>query len=228
MLRRTKTTLIDGKPLLNLPSRTVNVLRLDFASNEQKFYNAIEKKMKESAKAIHRSNEAGNNSMNYLSLLLRLRQASCHPSLINSNDVPEPISASTDPSSKSLDMDELSAMVGQISIEKSKCEICRKRFGGVSKFGRLSETERRQCVDCVDILGKSKNEGGLQSNWVSSAKVDAILKKIGEIFAASGDDKVLVFSQWTSFMDILQIALERGKYRYARYDGKVGHSISNS
>jgi SNF2 family DNA or RNA helicase len=71
------------------------------------------------------------------------------------------------------------------------------------------------------MSGSGTKEGGLKSNWVSSAKVDAILNKIAEIYAASDSDKVLVFSQFTSFLDIIQIALERGGYLFARYDGKV-------
>jgi SNF2 family DNA or RNA helicase len=63
MLRRTKTTTIEGKPLLNLPTRTVNELRVKFGAGEQRFYNAIEAKMKETAKAIHRSADTGNKAM---------------------------------------------------------------------------------------------------------------------------------------------------------------------
>lgn len=130
MLRRTKTTLIDGKPLLNLPSRTVNVQGVSFASNEQKFYNAIESKMKDAAKAIHRNADKQNKAMNFLSLLLRLRQASCHPHLINQNDVPEPIGPTTTEGTGD-EVDDLAAMIGKIEIFKDKCEICRKRFDAV-------------------------------------------------------------------------------------------------
>lgn len=124
------------------------------------------------------------------------------------------------------DVDDLAAMMGQVNIDKSKCEICKRRFGIPFLLSSLSDTENRKCSDCSTLTnGDFSKEGGLKENWVSSAKVDAILKKIGEIFAASNDDKVLVFSQFTSFLDIIQIALEREGYLFARYDGKMNSKV---
>ena len=46
MLRRTKTTLIDGQPLLNLPLRDVRLFSSHFQKEEKEFYLAMENKMK--------------------------------------------------------------------------------------------------------------------------------------------------------------------------------------
>lgn len=46
MLRRTKTTKIDGRPLLNLPARNVALEKVLFTAEEQDYYNQLEQKMK--------------------------------------------------------------------------------------------------------------------------------------------------------------------------------------
>ncbi len=44
MLRRTKDATIDGKPILTLPPRIVNVVPCQFDKAEREFYDALEKK----------------------------------------------------------------------------------------------------------------------------------------------------------------------------------------
>ncbi|KAI8381219.1 SNF2 family N-terminal domain-containing protein [Radiomyces spectabilis] len=80
-LRRSKQAKINGKPILQLPERTVHFTHIDFSPDERQFYEYI------NSKAQARFNkylEAGTVMKNYSSvlvLLLRLRQACLHPSL---------------------------------------------------------------------------------------------------------------------------------------------------
>lgn len=73
MLRRTKTTLIDGKPLLDLPARNVIVVNPNFTPEELLFYKALEERTKTTFSKLARS-ESNHNYMSMLLLLLRLRQ----------------------------------------------------------------------------------------------------------------------------------------------------------
>lgn len=59
----------------------------------------------------------------------------------------------------------------------------------------------------------------VEKNWTESSKVLALLKHLKEL-KASGL-KGVVFSQWTSFLDLLQIPLRRMKYDFVRLDGTL-------
>lgn len=83
LLRRTKQDTIDGKPLIVLPKRVSDVLEQEFDDNDEKaVYKAVQEK---SVVAVNKFLVAGTLAHNYSSvllLLLRLRQACCHPFLI--------------------------------------------------------------------------------------------------------------------------------------------------
>ncbi|EWC43465.1 hypothetical protein DRE_07575 [Drechslerella stenobrocha 248] len=82
MLRRKKDSLVDGKPLLVLPPKNIEVIHPVFSGDEQELYNAVEQNVQ---LRFNRYLEAGSVSQNYtyvLLLLLRLRQVCCHPRMI--------------------------------------------------------------------------------------------------------------------------------------------------
>lgn len=83
LLRRTKTSQIDGKPILSLPPKTVQLVHAVFSPDEKEFYDALESKSKIQFNKYVKQNSVGRNYSNLLVLLLRLRQACCHPHLIN-------------------------------------------------------------------------------------------------------------------------------------------------
>ena len=82
LLRRTKTSLIDGKPIINLPPKREEIQHVVFSKDEQEFYDALESKTQIQFNKYLRANTVGKNYSNVLVLLLRLRQACCHPHLI--------------------------------------------------------------------------------------------------------------------------------------------------
>lgn len=74
MLRRLKTDMLDGEPLVSLPGRDVAVVVCEFDEEERAFYTALQDKMQ---LALNKFIEAGTVMNNYtavLTLLLRLRQ----------------------------------------------------------------------------------------------------------------------------------------------------------
>ena len=82
LLRRTKTSLIDGKPIINLPRKSEEIQHVVFDEEEQIYYNSLESQTKIQFNKYLRANTVGKNYSNVLVLLLRLRQACCHPHLI--------------------------------------------------------------------------------------------------------------------------------------------------
>lgn len=81
MLRRMKTSKLDGKPLLNLPPKTEETSHAVFSEDERSFYNQLESKTQITFNKYQRAGTVGKNYTNILVLLLRLRQACCHPHL---------------------------------------------------------------------------------------------------------------------------------------------------
>lgn len=81
-IRRTKDSVIDGKPILQLPEKTIVVHECVLDEAERQIYSAIE------SKAQVRFNnylKAGTVMKSYhviLLLLLRLKQTACHPQLV--------------------------------------------------------------------------------------------------------------------------------------------------
>ncbi|KAF4637235.1 hypothetical protein G7Y89_g851 [Cudoniella acicularis] len=94
LLRRTKFSLIDGKPILNLPPKTEEIQHVVFSEDEQAFYEALESKTQIQFNKYLRANTVGRNYSNILVLLLRLRQCCCHPHLIT--DVEQALPAGAD------------------------------------------------------------------------------------------------------------------------------------
>lgn len=82
MLRRTKKSTFEGKPILVLPERITMVDNPVFDEDEKSFYQAIEQKTQLQFNKYLRRGTVGSNYSAILVLLLRLRQACCHPHLI--------------------------------------------------------------------------------------------------------------------------------------------------
>jgi SNF2 family DNA or RNA helicase len=74
MLRRCKTDVLNGKPLLELPGRHLSVVSCEFDEDERQFYLALESKVEEAMQKFVKNNEVMKNYTNVMVLLLRLRQ----------------------------------------------------------------------------------------------------------------------------------------------------------
>ncbi|KAK1833199.1 ATP-dependent helicase ULS1 [Podospora conica] len=83
MLRRTKTSVIDGKPILTLPPKTEIQDHVVFSPDEGDFYKELETKSVVKFRKFMRAGTVGKSYSQVLTLLLRLRQACCHPHLLD-------------------------------------------------------------------------------------------------------------------------------------------------
>ncbi|GAB7366582.1 hypothetical protein MBLNU230_g8568t1 [Neophaeotheca triangularis] len=82
MLRRTKSSTYEGKPILVLPQRTTDTDNVEFSQDETDFYKALESRSQLQFNKYLKKGTVGTNYSAVLVLLLRLRQACCHPHLI--------------------------------------------------------------------------------------------------------------------------------------------------
>lgn len=83
---------------------------------------------------------------------------------------------------------------------------------------------RASLKDVQTCLVEAANEGGDESADdemdlnQSSSKLEGLMKILG---ASKGDSKTIVFSQWTSFLDIVGARLENSGYKFCRLDGTM-------
>ncbi|KAK7999055.1 hypothetical protein PG991_014730 [Apiospora marii] len=89
--------------------------------------------------------------------------------------------------------------------------------------------EKKKVITLADLKRESQRNATakaaylqrLRKDWVSSAKIDATMELLRRLRDEKPDEKILVFSLWTSFLDLLEVPLHDGKFTYARYDGSM-------
>lgn len=78
MLRRTKTTLVNGKPILELPDRLVEIVDCPFDLGERAFYDKVNELVQNRLETLQQQGGVAKNYTSMLMLLLRLRQGTYH------------------------------------------------------------------------------------------------------------------------------------------------------
>ncbi|KAG6865601.1 hypothetical protein C0991_001025 [Blastosporella zonata] len=210
MLRRRKDQTIDGKALIELPKRTVEVISCDFDPSEQVFYNSLENKMESVIEKL-----MGNGKNNYISvllLLLRLRQACNHPILVTQdykadNDALDP------KAKKNTDEDDDDDLVGafaQLGVTR-KCQMCTIELNSRNTAPDVTEA---LCVDCAPLALQAKEA---EKTRPSSAKIRMILKLLADIDQRSNStEKTIIFSQFTKMLDLVEPFLQGKGIEYVR------------
>jgi SNF2 family DNA or RNA helicase len=83
LLRRTKDQKIAGKPILALPTKTIEIVRCELSGEERLFYDHLFSNAKHTFNSYMTEGSAVDNKyMQVLELLLRLRQTCDHPCLL--------------------------------------------------------------------------------------------------------------------------------------------------
>jgi SNF2 family DNA or RNA helicase len=71
---------------------------------------------------------------------------------------------------------------------------------------------------------KAKYLRRLRKNWISSAKIEKTMELVSDIVAKDPTEKILIFSQFTSLLDLLEVPMLERHMRYQRYDGSMSMS----
>lgn len=82
MLRRQKSTVIDGEQICKIPPKHEHRQSVEFSHDEHELYQAIQTQTQVKFNKYLKRGTVNNNYAYILVLLLRLRQACCHPHLI--------------------------------------------------------------------------------------------------------------------------------------------------
>ncbi|TPX13914.1 uncharacterized protein E0L32_005614 [Thyridium curvatum] len=168
MLRRMKNSQIDGKPILNLPPKTEEVKHVVFSDDEQGFYKALETKAQLQFNKYVRAGTVGKNYSNILVLLLRLRQACCHPHLNLDFE-------STGNGTEGIVEEDMVALAKKFdasvverlkAVEAFECPIC---MDAVLDPRFIVPCGHDACQDCLIKLAENAAQNGLQAGREENA-----------------------------------------------------------
>ncbi|RAL38812.1 hypothetical protein DM860_013493 [Cuscuta australis] len=86
------------------------------------------------------------------------------------------------------------------------CPICRRTLN------------KNELITCPSA---NKFRVDVEKNWKESSKVKKLLDCLQCISRSGSGEKSIVFSQWTSFLDLLEIPLKRNGIGFLRFDGRL-------
>lgn len=135
LLRRTKKSKINGQPIIQLPDKHTVEDRASFDKDQLEFYKALEEKAQIQFNRYVRNGSIGNNYSNALVLLLRLRQACCHPALVTN----------------SKDFQQVAAELGETNMVENAKLLTDK------VVDRLKAEEKDEGLECPVCMDASEN-----------------------------------------------------------------------
>lgn len=183
----------------------------------------------------------GANFMRVVSLVLRVRQVCCHADLIP----PEVIEVANHVVQRAergerLSEEDATKLLEQLNgLINDECAVCLEALEP-EQVSILSTCHHIFCSSCVhkitnhscplcrtpfspeEIIDKAQAQSAAtprkKGGSCRSPKVQAMLNFMAQM---KPDEKGVIFSQWTSFLDIIQAALAENGYTYTRIDGTM-------
>ena len=228
LLRRTKQeTNAEGERLVQLPQRNVVVEELEFSPAEHEFYQSLFAKTRVKMNEILRESHRGiEGYANVLVMLLRLRQACCHPMLVKA--------ANTD-----LSEDAALQCMRCEQEDATMSTPCNHSFCRSCLEGALQSTRSPQCPICPSLVSAlqcgpmrsgssqpvSPSMSPVVPAGITSVKIRALIRHLLAIRSEESDGrgpiKSVVFSQWTSMLSLIEIALHAEDICFVRLDGSL-------
>ncbi|KAH8661940.1 SNF2 family N-terminal domain-containing protein [Xylariales sp. PMI_506] len=159
LLRRTKNSKINGQPIIDLPPKSEFVDHVIFGEDEHKYYRDLERDSQVKFSKFLREGSVGKKYQVVLVLLLRLRQACCHPYLhitdveFVNNDIPLNVMINH---AKALKPDAVRRIK---EAEDFECPIC---YDGVTNPSILL-CGHNTCPECLVNLTQQAEEQNRQA-----------------------------------------------------------------
>ncbi|XP_029937610.1 helicase-like transcription factor [Myripristis murdjan] len=241
-LRRTKTSEVNGRPLVSLPEKVVCVEQVKLTQEEREQY---ELARTEGRNTIRRYMAEGTVLRNYadvLAILMRLRQLCCHPDLLAkiSSDL---AAAATPAELRERLIEKLRLVLASGSDEE--CSVCLDsvRLPVITHCAHVycrpciaqvisTEKEMARCPLCRSEIKTNElvefppeemeeEDSANSQNWRSSSKVDALMGNLRRLQFEDRSIKSLVVSQFTRFLTILETPLREHGFSFVRLDGTM-------
>ncbi|CAG9314918.1 unnamed protein product [Blepharisma stoltei] len=240
VLRRTKASkLANGSPIISLPPLNIDTIYLAMHIEERRVYDRLFNHTKARFRSLISQGRLKSYISSVFELLLRLRQLCNHPFLImNKNDADplESIDKFFNKVVENTSENYINELVDKIKQgEAMDCPVCLDMIDDavITKCGHfmcrlcgVQQVEKnRNCPLCKAVLTahdlttvprENKFQLDITKEWRSSAKIEYLLNLLQE-----SNEPTVVFSQWTTMLDLLEIALKKAEISYARLDGSL-------
>ncbi|CAN4097499.1 unnamed protein product [Withania somnifera] len=243
LLRRTK----KGRAAdLALPPRIVTLRKDSLDVKEEDYYTSLYNESQAQFNTYIQAGTLMNNYAHIFDLLTRLRQAVDHPYLVvysstalarseSPNDagcVEQPCGLCHDPVEdpvvtscthvfcKSCLID-FSASVGQVS-----CPSCSKPL--TVDFTANDKGDQKSKVTIKGFRSSSILNRIHLDDFQTSTKIDALREEIRFMVERDGSAKAIVFSQFTSFLDLIHYALQKSGVSCVQLDGSMTMAARDS
>ncbi|KAK0718081.1 RAD5-like protein [Lasiosphaeria miniovina] len=233
---------------LKLPAKTEYIHRIAFWADEKKKYDSLHSEAKGALKEFQDKSKHGQKGrfQGVLEKLLRLRQTCNHWTLCKER-ISDLLKLLEDQDIVPLNAEncQVLQMALQLAIEsQEECPVCMESLtkpvithckhvfcrGCISKVIEIQQ----KCPMCRAPLsedkllepapeGSAEDEGQDLDQDTKSSKTEALLKILQATMKKEGS-KVIIFSQWTSFLTVIQRQLDEAGYTYTRIDGSMNTS----
>ncbi len=110
-----------------------------------------------------------------------------------------------------------------------------KRGKGKAKKEKLPKKKKKSTMTLAELKKLSTRSKSarktymrrIRQDWMSSAKIDKTMEILRGIMddVEGGGEKVLIFSQWTSLLDLLEVPVDQEDWGYRRYDGSMNAKL---
>jgi DNA repair protein RAD5 len=210
LLRRTKNQLDENNtPIVSLPPRFVKIKKHRFSEQERLFYNNLWNSSKESFNELEQKGLLLNNYAHVLELLLRLRQSCDHPQLVVSSRKPIKCSYCKEESEDILcNPCGLTLCPKCIVCDENntyQCDVCQNRH---------LVRDLQPKIDRIQF-------GNIDWSSIPSTKISALMYELHLIEQADPFEKSIIFSQWTTMLDLVEASLVNSNISFVRLDGTM-------
>lgn len=300
----------DGRPIIELPPKTSNVVRLSFSPLERKIYESVYDRAYMQYQTLAAAGTISRNFTFIFSVLMRLRQAVCHPLLVlkgakTVTKVDENTPESEDAKSvlgeaeekvrelvaafqsgsdsveasngtEKLSTEALEELFKQEAAEdggdtecpfcfeekselyvmpckhwgckscvidhlqrsedrgedEATCPTCRKGPITLGNISSVVRTRRHKLTDVIEgSQGKEEDANSDDApssqpalyfgnnDFRSSTKLEALAAHLNQLRYDDPSFKGVIFSQFTSFLDLVEVVLRRNHHAFVRLDG---------
>ncbi|KAG7808557.1 hypothetical protein KL921_003639 [Ogataea angusta] len=232
MLRRTKVERADD---LGLPPKIVEIRRDYFNPEEKDLYQSLYSDSKRQFNDYVAQGVVLNNYANIFTLITRMRQLADHPDLVLKRFKKAP-----------KDLLNSGAIVCQLCDDEAEepieskchhkfCRICITEY--VESFN--GDNKRLECPVChiglsIDLeapalemnqevveKGSIVNRIDMGGEWKSSTKIEALMEELYKSRSDRQTVKSIVFSQFTSMLDLVEWRLKRAGFSIAKLQGSM-------
>ncbi|CUA75731.1 hypothetical protein RSOLAG22IIIB_06038 [Rhizoctonia solani] len=218
LLRREKNMKdVDGNRIVELPPKVMSIEELTFTPEERRTYEEIYIDAKNDFGVMDNAGTITKGFAHMFAQIMRLRQAVLHPDLIKAS---KDDSDETDTVEDDDDEGSQSNPQPSINIQKPAYGelLCDATDGlRVKEEYAEAESSKRLALGSQDTTANQANQG----EYKSSTKIDALLRNLNELREQDPSFRAIVFSQFTSFLDIIQKALIFHGFENMRLDGSM-------